>query len=165
MKNLFFIFSICLFCIIPVKAQKVTGIVTDSNGVRLAGAEIKLYSIARSVNTTSNYDGKFLVEWPTSVEKNFLPEGYNVSNNYPNPFNPKTRIAFELPKASNIKVEIFNLTGQRVRDAIETLLSAGNNHLDIDLDGLPNGFYFARIVINGNYTVTKNLCCYTAASI
>lgn len=157
MRKLFYITILFIFNIFSINAQKVTGIITDSNGVRLAGVEIKLYSFVKSVNTTSNSDGSFTLDLLTSVENNKLPEGYSISNNYPNPFNPKTRIDFTLPKAANIKAEIFNVTGQRVRDAIETTLSVGNNHLEIELSGLPNGVYFARIIIDGNYTVTKKL--------
>jgi len=157
LKNFFLIITLVLLNIIALNAQKVTGIVTDTNGVRLAGVDITLYSFVKNVSTTSYYDGTFTLDLLTQVENNTLPEGYNISNNYPNPFNPKTRINFTLPKASNIKAEIFNVAGQRVRDVIETNLSAGSNHLDLELNGLPNGFYFARIVIDGSYTVTKKL--------
>jgi len=157
MKYLIFVLTLILFTIVTVNAQKVTGIVTDTNGVRLAGVNITLYSIVKNVKTTSGYDGTFTLDMLTHVENTTLPEGYKISNNYPNPFNPKTRIDFTLPKASNIKAEIFNIAGQRVRGLIETNLSAGSNHLDLELNGLPNGFYFARIVIDGSYTVTKKL--------
>ncbi len=157
MKNLVLVITLVMLNIIALNAQKVTGIVTDTNGVRLAGVDITLYSFLKNVSATSKYYGTFTLVLPTIVENTSLPEGYNISNNYPNPFNPKTRIDFILPKASNIKAEIFNVVGQRVRDLIEANLSAGSNHLDIELNGLPNGFYFARIVIDGSYTVTKKL--------
>jgi uncharacterized protein (TIGR02145 family) len=157
MKKLFLIITLAILSIITLNAQKVTGIITDTNGVLLAGVDITLYSFAKTVKTNSNYYGSFTLDLLTNVENNSLPEGYSISNNYPNPFNPKTRIDFTLPKASYIRAEIFNVAGQRVRDVIEANLSAGSNHLDLELNGLPNGFYFARIVIDGSYTVTKKL--------
>jgi len=157
MKNLVLVITLVILSIICINAQYVTGIVTDTNGVRLAGVDITLYSFMKNVSTTSKFDATFTLDLLTHVENASLPEGYSISNNYPNPFNPKTRIDFTLPKASNIKAQIFNVAGQRVRDVIETNLSAGSNHLDIELNGLPNGFYFARIVIGGSYTVTKKL--------
>jgi len=157
MKKIFLIITLAIISIITINAQKVTGIVTDTNGVRLAGVDIALYSFVKNVSATSSFDGTFTLDLLTSVENTSLPEGYSISNNYPNPFNPKTRIDFTLPKTSYIRAEIFNVAGQRVRDVIEANLSAGSNHLDLELNGLPNGFYFARIVIDGSYTVTKKM--------
>ncbi len=157
MKKLFLIITLAILSIITLNAQKVTGIVTDTNGVRLVGVDIVLYSLGKNIKASSGYKGSFTLDFVTHVENTSLPEGYDISNNYPNPFNPKTRIDFTLPKASNIRAEIFNVAGQRVRDVIEANLSAGSNHLDLELNGLPNGFYFARIVIDGSYTVTKKL--------
>lgn len=146
-----------IFFALSLKAQNVTGIITDSTGVRLSGLKIELYSFGKSTSTFSNSEGVFSFYFPTGVKENMLPEGYSISNNYPNPFNPKTRIDFTLPKTSDVKIEVFNITGQRVRDISNANFPAGNNHMDIELEGLPNGLYFARILIDRNYTVTKKL--------
>ncbi len=44
-----------------------------------------------------------------------LPTEFKLLNNYPNPFNPSTRIAFQLPQDSNVRIDIYNMTGQLVR--------------------------------------------------
>ncbi len=103
-------------------------------------------------------DGTFSFNIITGVEEdNQLPTGYSVSDNFPNPFNPRTRIGITLPSRENVKVEVFNLLGQSVADVIEQTFDAGTNNIDIELNGLPNGFYISRITIDDKYTVVKKL--------
>lgn len=157
MKKLIYISVIVLLFFYNINAQTVVGIVTDSNGVRLEGVNIYLYSLSKLIKTVSNSFGEFILNITTGVNESLLPKGYFVSNNYPNPFNPKTRIDFTLPKTSSIKVELFNLTGQRVRELKEKNMESGISHIDIELSGLPNGIYFAHILIDGKFSVTKKL--------
>jgi uncharacterized protein (TIGR02145 family) len=157
MRKLLYISVILILFFNKTEAQNVTGIVTDSNGVRLEGIKIELYSLSQLIKTVSNSFGEFTLNITTGVNESLLPKGYFVSNNYPNPFNPKTRIDFSLPKTSSIKVELFNLTGQRVRDLKEKNMESGISHIDIELSGLPNGIYFAHILIDGKFSVTKKL--------
>lgn len=149
-------FSLFIFTI-SIHSQSVSGIITDSIGVRLAGVEVKLYSMAKYYVTNTSYNGTFSIDFPTGVDATTLPEGYNVSNNYPNPFNPKTRINITLPKASSIKTELYNIAGQKVKEAYENNFNAGTNYLDFELNGLPNGFYFAKITIDGKLSIIKKM--------
>jgi hypothetical protein len=86
-----------------------------------------------------------------------LPSDYSVSNNFPNPFNPTTRINLTLPINSNVIIEIFDILGRKVKDPLETHLTAGNHSVDLKLDGLSNGMYVARITINEKYTFVKKM--------
>lgn len=54
-----------------------------------------------------------------------LPQIFNVSLNYPNPFNPTTTIKYQLPKQSDVKLVIYNLLGQKVRTLINGQVEAG----------------------------------------
>lgn len=64
---------------------------------------------------------------PTSVEIESIPLQYKLFNNYPNPFNPSTRIAFEIPQAENVTLKIFNISGELIRTLTEEHLSAGRH--------------------------------------
>jgi hypothetical protein len=58
-------------------------------------------------------------------EPETLPERYELRQNYPNPFNALTNFQYELPKASSIKLTIFNLLGQQVINLVDKTQEAG----------------------------------------
>lgn len=158
MKNfLYSSFFIVLLIPILLTAQSVTGKLVDENGGGLAEVQLQLYAAQNVYNAVSSSDGSFTFDNVTSVEDNQLPTGYDVSNNFPNPFNPTTRIGITLPDRGNVKIEVFNLLGQTVADVIERSFSAGTNFIDIELNGLPNGLYLSRITIDEKYSVTKKM--------
>ena len=53
------------------------------------------------------------------------PTAFHLSQNYPNPFNAETVIVFALPRSSDVKIGIFNILGQKVRDLVDERVSAG----------------------------------------
>lgn len=64
---------------------------------------------------------------------------------YPNPFNPKTTIRFELPGAGLTVIELFDLSGMKVRTLLASLLQAGNHGLNFDGTGVAAGVYLCRL--------------------
>jgi hypothetical protein len=56
-----------------------------------------------------------------------LPHRFHLSQNYPNPFNPNTTIAFSLPSGDMVKLEIFNILGQRIRVLLDEYRVAGQH--------------------------------------
>jgi len=156
MKNIILLI-IFLFLAKEMESQVVIGNIVDENGVGLSGIGLQLYINPNVYNTTTLTDGSFVFNNVTEVEEGQLPSGYAVSNNFPNPFNPKTRIEITLPNRANVKIEVFNMLGQSVKDVIERTFSMGTNFVDLDLNGLPNGFYIARITLAENYTVIKKM--------
>jgi len=141
-----------------LSAQDVAGKIIDQNGKAVASSALNLWVNSKMYTTTSAIDGSFVFRGVTSVEdESILPAGYFVSNNYPNPFNPKTRIEFTLPQSSTVTIEVYNITGQKVLDNYKNNFNAGNNYIDLELRGLANGVYFAKIKINEKYSITKKL--------
>jgi uncharacterized protein (TIGR02145 family) len=158
MKTIFTILFVVLFISNEILSQVVTGKLVDENGAGLAQVHLQLYTATNVYEDSSSSDGTFSFNIITGVEAdNQLPIGYSVSDNFPNPFNPRTRINITLSDRENIKVEVFNLLGQSVADVIEETFDAGTNYLDIELNGLPNGFYISRITIDNKYTIVKKL--------
>lgn len=78
----------------------------------------------------------------TSVETaTQSPLEFSLHQNYPNPFNPTTMIAFTMRSAGPVRLEVFNLVGQRVATLVEGELSAGIHHRFFDGAGLASGAY------------------------
>jgi hypothetical protein len=78
------------------------------------------------------------------------PSDYRLEQNYPNPFNAETMIDFQLPSASNVKIEVFNLLGESVKLLLDERLSAGYykvswNGRDYNDRPLASGIYFYSI--------------------
>jgi uncharacterized protein (TIGR02145 family) len=157
MKNLVLVLIFFSFFTNEIKSQTVIGKLVDENGEGLSSIYLQLYINPNVYNSTSLGDGSFIFDNITNVEDEQLPTGYEVSNNFPNPFNPTTRIIVTLPNSGNVKVAIYNTLGEIVTNEIERYFNTGTNYIDIELNGLPNGFYISRMTIDDKYTVVKKL--------
>jgi hypothetical protein len=85
-----------------------------------------------------------------------LPTRLELYDNYPNPFNPSTTIRFGLPKASYVKIEVFNALGQMVAQLADGELPAGFHSVRFDGSSLSSGLYFYRLV-TGNVVETRKM--------
>jgi uncharacterized protein (TIGR02145 family) len=158
-KHLFFLLVLTNFSFIQIEAQIIKGKLVDENNLGLSEVNLMLYLLPETYNTISASDGtfSFTINGISGVEDNLLPSGYAVSDNFPNPFNPRTRINITLPNSANVKLEVFNLLGETITQQIEQNFNAGVNFIDIELNGLPNGLYISRITIDDKYAVVKKM--------
>jgi hypothetical protein len=91
------------------------------------------------------------------TDNSLLPEEYSVTQNYPNPFNPSTTIKFSLPYESSVKINIYSITGEMIRELVNDVRQAGDhqaifNTMSLGRD-LASGVYFYTIEansLNGN---------------
>ncbi len=81
---------------------------------------------------------------------------FRLSENYPNPFNPTTDIPFALPTATHVKLEVFNILGQRVATVIDAQLPAGRHSGSWDASAQASGVYLYRLEA-GEFTETKKM--------
>ncbi len=78
------------------------------------------------------------------------PTDYKLYNNFPNPFNPSTKIAFELPKGSHVSLIIYDVLGRKVAEIANQNYPAGYNEttwngLNRNGEQVSSGVYFYRI--------------------
>jgi hypothetical protein len=85
-----------------------------------------------------------------------LPTEFALSQNYPNPFNPLTRIAFALPKASQVRLVIFNILGEKVKILADGYLEAGEYSYEWDASNVPSGIYLYRLTAD-EFTSSKKM--------
>ncbi len=74
-----------------------------------------------------------------------IPEKYKLFQNFPNPFNPQTKIRFALPKAEKVKITVYNILGKQVAVIFEGFKPAGYHVVTFKADGLASGIYFYRL--------------------
>lgn len=90
-----------------------------------------------------------------------VPMTYDLSQNQPNPFNPMTHIAYQLPQAGRVTLQIFNIQGQTVRTLVDTYEPAGYHTVIWDgTDGsgrmVSSGVYFYRMT-SGTFAATRKM--------
>lgn len=88
-------------------------------------------------------------EPPASAFNSTIPEKFSLGQNFPNPFNSETVIPFDLPERSQVRVELYNLNGQRVATISDGVLEAGKEQVSFNALDLSSGVYFYRIEASG----------------
>ncbi len=87
---------------------------------------------------------------------NVTPENYVLHQNYPNPFNPSTTIGYSVPKAGNVKVEVFDILGRKVVELLNTNVNPGNYKIVFDASAYTSGMYIVRLSAP-EVTLTKKI--------
>jgi hypothetical protein len=85
-----------------------------------------------------------------------IPAEYALGSNYPNPFNPATRITYALPDAAAVRLDIFDLLGRPVATLVDENQPAGHYAATFDASGLPSGTYVYRLQA-GEFLATKTM--------
>ncbi len=114
----------------------------------------------REYNSNSIFYSVFDVIVPNSDNVNPVLMGITTSN-YPNPFNPTTTIEYSVPEKGNVRIDIYNILGQRVNSLVNSEHSKGTHTIqwdgkDSDNNTLSSGIYFYKVSQNGK-SVTKKI--------
>jgi hypothetical protein len=98
----------------------------------------------------------------TGINNSFLPNNKIFMNNFPNPFNPSTKIEFSLQNNSSIELSIFNIKGQKIKTLIQNDFVKGShsilwNGVDEANNPVCSGIYFYKLKVNDK-TEVMNKC-------
>jgi hypothetical protein len=74
-----------------------------------------------------------------------IPKQYQLYQNYPNPFNAATKIRFDLPKGEEVKISVFDVKGNLVKEISKRTYKAGRHEVILDTAGFATGIYFYGI--------------------
>jgi len=74
-----------------------------------------------------------------------IPDSYAILSNYPNPFNARTNIVFNLPISSDVRLDIYNANGQIVESFVEGFLEAGRHSIAWNAYSYPSGIYMYKL--------------------
>jgi hypothetical protein len=84
-----------------------------------------------------------------------LPNEFALEQNFPNPFNPSTRIDFTLPRAEYVELKVFNVLGKEVATLISDNLAQGNHTHTFNANNLAGGVYYYQISAGAYQDVKK----------
>ena len=85
-----------------------------------------------------------------------VPERFILSQNFPNPFNPSTKIRFALPKSADVTIEIFDALGRKVEELVHSRFNPGTFEVTWDGAKYSTGVYFYKLVTDG-FVETKKM--------
>lgn len=85
-----------------------------------------------------------------------IPEVFNLEQNFPNPFNPSTKIKFHIPISGLISLEVFDLLGRNVSTLVDENLKPGVYEVDWDASSFPSGVYYYKLR-SVEFSITKKL--------
>ncbi|MCK9279015.1 MAG: T9SS type A sorting domain-containing protein [Melioribacteraceae bacterium] len=89
-------------------------------------------------------------------ENKAIPIEYNLEQNFPNPFNPTTNIKYNLPKAGLVKIEVFDILGNKINTLINSYQDIGSHQIEFKGGNISSGVYFYVLSVNGN-SLTKKM--------
>ncbi len=102
-----------------------------------------------------DFNGTFAYSNIVYIDK-IVPMTFNLLQNFPNPFNPETKIKFNLPSDEFISLKVYNLLGSEVAVLIYEKRSAGIYHINFDASQLPSGVYYYQLTA-GQFNETKKM--------
>ena len=137
----------------------VLGHVRLSGGLPVAGAQVMLFDLSdlrrgAVARATTDEAGQFELSLAALGGAFALPEGFVLGTNYPNPFNPATIIPYELAATLPVKLEVFNILGQRIATLVDRNQEAGSYQAQWDGTDAAGrvaaaGLYFYRLTVDG----------------
>lgn len=135
---------------------------TGNNPFTLTAPSAGVYKVnAGYKNPSRRWDSTTIVISPTGIIGDLIegtPHTYKLYNNYPNPFNPTTKIIFSVPERSIVRLRIFDAIGNEIASPINEERSTGNYIYNFDGGELSSGIYFYKleaVPVTGNGRVFK----------
>ena len=107
-----------------------------------------------AVQTHLNNHGDYLGNCGDQIEE--LPKDFELHTNYPNPFNPMTRIDYALPFDSKVSLQIFDILGREVVTLVNDNQRAGYYTVDFNASNLASGIYYYRMMA-GDFIAIKKM--------
>ena len=105
--------------------------------------------------------GILLIKHLTAIEneKNIgiIPTSYELKQNFPNPFNSSTTISYSIKKAGQIKILLFDLTGQKIEVLFDRHQTPGDYHFQWEAHNLASGIYFYSLIVNNRSVSTRKM--------
>jgi subtilisin family serine protease len=113
------------------------------------------------ITAAANARSKYLTLTDVHPGVSEIPENFNLYQNFPNPFNPDTKIIFEIPSHSvkdgvRVKLKIYDVLGKEIITLVDENKSSGRYEINFNAADLPSGVYFYKLSA-GVYSSVKKM--------
>ena len=171
-------FAVCLISLLvsastSAEEPTVSGQVRLVDGSAVAGAQVLLFDVSdlrRGAvgQATTDGSGRFALslagfdKLSSQLGGSGLPQGFALGQNYPNPFNPSTVIPYQLSTTAHVRLDVFNVLGQRVATLVDGAQLAGFHSVRWDATdrfgrSVASGVYLYRLLVDGSVQQTKRM--------
>ena len=114
------------------------------------------YEYDQNVSDHRPVGWKFPIFSDLSIDEKLAPQSFEVLQSYPNPFNPKTVISYQLSESSDLTVQIFDIKGRLIKTLTDGYAEPGSYEIEWNAESHPSGIYFAQLRV-GRIVNTKKL--------
>jgi hypothetical protein len=97
----------------------------------------------------------FTTKVVSGIEGQTEPGEYIICNNYPNPFNPKTNISFELPVSNYVILKIYDIRGREIKTLVDQYKPAGKSTVEWMPENIPSGIYYYKIAAGDKFKMGR----------
>jgi pectin methylesterase-like acyl-CoA thioesterase len=134
----------------------VTGLISGTPGPGDVGEHIVVVLVDDGSGNQVKQEFTIVVEIATGItdKTGQLPDRFALYQNYPNPFNPSTTIRYDIPVATEVRIEVYNVLGQWLALLVSEHKTAGSYAINYDASRLPSGSYLYRFQA-GSYTAVR----------
>lgn len=112
----------------------------------------KQYS--RNLGTGDGIELIKVMDYTDVEEETNIPSDYYLSQNFPNPFNPSTKITYSIPSSSRVIIKVYDAVGKEIETIENNNRSAGTYVITFNAQHLASGVYYYKITAN-DYSATK----------
>lgn len=138
-------------------SQTISGIVKDKISLKpLQNVKVTVTNLSNGLSDSAftNSNGIWYFNLLTGVEQDILPNDFYVSQNFPNPFNPSTKIQFLLSKDDNVEIYIHNVLGELI-DYKQQFLTQGFYSIEYQSKGAAGVYLYT--IKTSDASVTKKM--------
>ncbi|MFQ5797880.1 MAG: phospholipase D-like domain-containing protein [Bacteroidota bacterium] len=118
----------------------------DENTLLIQDAQIANLFLQEFAARYYEAGGQDSIVVPLRPRGGSIPTAFKLYQNFPNPFNPTTKISFELPRRSFVSLTVFNVLGEEVATLVSEEFAAGRYLTQWNASGIASGVYFYRLV-------------------
>ena len=133
---------------------------TSNNPFTLTAPSAGTYKVNAGYKSPSRrWDSTTVTIALTDIGENLIestPHTFKLNNNYPNPFNPSTKISYSIPKQSKVTLKIFDIIGNEISTVVNEEKPVGIYEVEFDASKLVSGVYFYKLQA-GNFIETKKM--------